>query len=135
VTLQADDFFISDDQLCHLARLKSKQRLHMLTPRFQQLVILKSIRLQVMQSIHEFSHYGFAKCHATARQKFHWHGMANDLQTFISSCCICQQINKTPTQQLHLHSIPLKGLFECLMIDFHEVRTEKRIELILIGTY
>jgi hypothetical protein len=126
VTLQADDFFISNDQLFHLARLKSKKRLHMLTPRFQQLVIPKSLRLQVMQSIHEFSHYGFAKCHATARQKFYWHGMASDLQTFISSCCICQQINKTSTQHLPLHSIPVKGLFECLMIDFHEVRTEKQ---------
>jgi hypothetical protein len=61
-----------------------------------------------------------------ARQKFYWHGMASDLQTFISSCCICQQINKTPTQHLPLHSIPVKSLFECFMIDFHEVSTEKQ---------
>jgi hypothetical protein len=74
VTLQADDFFISNDPLFHLSRLKSKKRLHMLTPRFQQLVIPKSLRLQVMRSIHEFSHYGFAKCHGQAKVLLAWYG-------------------------------------------------------------
>jgi hypothetical protein len=41
VLYQADDFIIQDDQLWHLARLKSK-RLQQISPRFHQLCIPKS---------------------------------------------------------------------------------------------
>jgi hypothetical protein len=42
VLFQADDFFIQDDQLWHLARLKNK-RLQQILPRFHQLFIPKSL--------------------------------------------------------------------------------------------
>jgi hypothetical protein len=85
VLYQADDFFIQDDQLWHLARLKSK-RLQQIAPRFHQLCISKSFRMKIMHAIHDISHYSFLKCYLTARQRFYWHSMASDIATFTQSC-------------------------------------------------
>jgi hypothetical protein len=70
VLYQADDFFIQDDKLWQLARLKSK-RLQQMSPRFHQLCIPKSFRMKIMHAIHPFSHYSFLKCYLTARQRFY----------------------------------------------------------------
>jgi hypothetical protein len=125
VLFQADDFFIQDDQLWHLARLKSK-RLQQISPRFHQLCIPKCFRMKIMQSIHEFSHFSFLKCYLTARQKFYWHSMATEFAMFTKSCLVCQQIRNTAKPHYPLQSIPVSGLFEVLMIDFHEIRQPKR---------
>jgi hypothetical protein len=125
VLFQADDFFIQDDQLWHLARLKNK-RLQQISPRFHQLCIPKCFRMQIMQSIHEFSHFSFLKCYLTARQKFYWHSMATEFAMFTKSCLVCQQIRNTAKPHYPLQSIPVSGLFEVLMIDFHEIRQPKR---------
>jgi hypothetical protein len=125
VLFQADDFFIQDDQLWHLARLKNK-RLQQIAPRFHQLCIPKCFRMKIMQSIHQFSHFSFLKCYLTARQKFYWHSMATEFAMFIKSCLVCQQIRNTAKPHCPLKSIPVSGLFEVLMIDFHEIRQPKR---------
>jgi hypothetical protein len=85
VLLQSDDFFISQDQLFHLARVKNTKRLHSIIHRFQQLVIPKSFRMQLMQAVHEASHFAFLKCYLTARQKVYWRGMATDFVAFTKS--------------------------------------------------
>jgi hypothetical protein len=119
------DFFILNNQLFHLARLKNKKRLHLIAPRFEQLVIPKAFRMQIMQYIHEFSHHGFLKSYLTARQRFYWVGMSSDFADFISSCLVCQQIKNTPQAKYPLQSIPVSGLFSTLMIDFHTVCTDR----------
>jgi hypothetical protein len=48
VLFQTDDFFIQDDQLWHLARLKNK-RLQQISPRLHQLCIPKCFRMKVIQ--------------------------------------------------------------------------------------
>jgi hypothetical protein len=125
VLFQADDFFIQDDQLWHLARLKNK-RLQQISHRFHQLCIPKCFRMKIMQSIHEFSHLSFLRCYLTARQKFYWHSMATEFAMFTKSCLVCQQIRNTAKPHNPLQSIPVSGLFEVLMIDFHEIRQPKR---------
>jgi hypothetical protein len=125
VLFQADDFFIQDDQLWHLARLKSK-RLQQISTRFHQLCIPKCFRMKIMQSIHEFSHFLFLKCYLTARQKFYWHSMATEFAVFTKSCVVCQQIRNTAKPHYPIQSISVSGLFEVLMIDFHEIRQPKR---------
>jgi hypothetical protein len=110
VLFLADDFFILDDQLWHLARLKNK-RLQQISPKFHQLCIPKCFRMKIMQSIHEFSHFSFLKCYLTARQKFYWHSMATEFAVFTKSCLVCQQIRNTATPQYPLQSIPVLGLF------------------------
>jgi hypothetical protein len=125
VLFQADNFFIQDDQLWHLARLKNK-RLQQISPRFHQLCIPKCFRMKIMQSVHEFSHFSFLKCYLTARQKFYWHSMATEFAMFTKSCLVCQQIRNTAKPHYPLQSIPVSGLFEVLMIDFHEIRQPKR---------
>jgi hypothetical protein len=79
-----------------------------------------------MQSIHEFSHFSFLKCYLTARQKFYWHSMATEFAMFTKSCLVSQQIRNTTKPYYPLQSIPVSGLFEVLMIDFHEIRQPKR---------
>jgi hypothetical protein len=79
-----------------------------------------------MQSIHEFSHFSFLKCYLTARLKFYWHSMATEFAMFTKSCLVCQQIRYTAKPHYPLHSIPVSGLFEVLMIDFDEIRQPKR---------
>jgi hypothetical protein len=105
VLYQADDFFIQDDQLWHLARLKSK-RLQQIAPRFHQLCIPKSFRMKIMHAIHDFSHYSFLKCYLTARQRFYWHSMASEFAMFTQSCLVCQQIRNTakPHFPINLYS-------------------------------
>jgi hypothetical protein len=125
VLFQADDFFMQDDQLWHLARLKNN-RLQQISPRFNQLCIPKGFRMKIMQSIHEFSHFSFLKCYLTARQKFYWHSMATEFAMFTKSCLVCQQIRNTTKPHYPLQSLPVSGLFEVLMIDFHEIRQPKR---------
>jgi hypothetical protein len=124
VLYQADDFFIQDDQLWHLARLKSK-RLQQIAPRFHQLCIPKSFRMKIMHAIHDFSHYSFLKCYLTARQRFYWHSMASEFAMFTQSCLVCQQIRNTAKPHFPLTSIPPSNLFETLMLDFHEIRPPK----------
>jgi hypothetical protein len=125
---QTEDFFISNDQLFHLARIKNRKRLHLMSPRYQQLVVPKSLRMSLMQSIHEFSHFGFLKCYLTARQKFFWVGMATDFKTFIDSCLVCQQIKSTPQAHYPLTSIYPTSLFHTVTIDFHTVKQEARFQ-------
>jgi hypothetical protein len=125
VLLQSDDFFISQDQLFHLARVKNTKRLHSIIHRFQQLVIPKSFRMQLMQAVHEASHFAFLKCYLTARQKFYWRGMATDFEAFTKSCLVCQQLRNSKPPHYPLQSIPVTQLFDTLMIDFHEVRQDK----------
>jgi hypothetical protein len=124
VLYQADDFFIQDDQLWHLARLKSK-RLQQIAPRCHQLCIPESFRMQFMQAIHEFSHYSFLKCYLAARQRFYWHSMATEFAMFTHSCLVCQQIRNTAKPNFPLTSIPPSNLFDTLMIDFRELRPPK----------
>jgi hypothetical protein len=82
--------------------------------------------MKIMQSIHEFSHFSFLKCYLTARQKFYWHSIATEFAMFTKSCLVCQQIRNTAKPHYPLQSTPVSGLFEVLMIDFHEIRQPKR---------
>jgi hypothetical protein len=52
--------------------------------------------------------------------------MATEFAMFTKSRLVCQQIRNTAKPHYPLHSIPVSGLFEVLMIDFHEIRQLKR---------
>jgi len=80
-----------------------------------------------MQSVHEFSHFGFLKCYLTTKQRFYWVNMSSDFKQFIDSCLICQQIETQPQQKYPLTSIPVSyRLFDTWQIDFHSVKQEKK---------
>jgi hypothetical protein len=128
ILFQIEDFYISNDQLFHLARNKSRKRGHLMAPRLQQLVIPKAWRMQIMQAIHDFSHFAFLKCYLTARQKYFWVGMASDFKAYTDSCLVCQQIKNTPQPKYPITSIPPANLFDMITIDFHTVKQEKRFQ-------
>jgi hypothetical protein len=56
ILMQAPDFYIENDQLFHLARIRSK-RLALIQPRYPQLCIPRAQRLLVMESYHNLSVY------------------------------------------------------------------------------
>jgi hypothetical protein len=78
ILCQIDDYYIEDNQLWHLARLRGK-RLTKIAPRFQQLCIPRQFRMKIMESIHNISHFSFLKCYLTARQRFYWPAMATEM--------------------------------------------------------
>jgi hypothetical protein len=125
ILCQIDDYYIEDDQLWHLARLRGK-RLTKITPRFQQLCIPKQFWMKIMESIHNISRFSFLKCYLTARQRFYWPAMATEMAIFTKSCLVCQQIKFSAQPKYPVHGMPTHDLFECLHIDFHEIRTPKK---------
>jgi hypothetical protein len=125
ILCQIDDYYIEDDQLWHLARLRGKH-LTKIVPRFQQLCIPRQFRLKIMESIHNISHFSFLKCYLTARQRFYWPAMATEMAIFTKSCLVCQQIKFSAKPKYPVHGMPSHNLFECLHVDFHEIRTPKK---------
>jgi hypothetical protein len=124
ILCQIDDYYIEDNQLWHLARLRGK-RLTKIAPRFQQLCIPRQFRMKIMESIHNISHFAFLKCYLTARQRFYWPAMATEMAIFTKSCLVCQQIKFSAKPKYPVHGMPTHNLFDCLHIDFHEIRTPK----------
>jgi hypothetical protein len=125
ILCQIDDYYIEDNQLWHLARLRGK-RLTKIAPRFQQLCIPRQFRMKIMESIHNISHFSFLKCYLTARQRFYWPAMATEMAIFTKSCLVCQQIKFSAQPKYPVHGMPTHDLFDCLHIDFHEIRTPKK---------
>jgi hypothetical protein len=125
ILCQIDDYYIEYNQLWHLARLRGK-RLAKIVPRFQQLCTPKQFRLKIMDSIHNISHFSFLKCYLTARQRFYWPAMATEMAIFTKSCLVCQQIKFSAKPKYPVHGMPSHNLFECLHVDFHEIRTPKK---------
>jgi hypothetical protein len=125
ILFQIDDFYIEDDQLWHLGRIRGKN-LEKIVPRYQQLCIPKAFRLKLMESIHNISHFSFLKCYLTERQKSYWPGMATEMNIYTKSCLVCQQIKTSPKPHYPMKGIPARCLFQCLQIDYHEIRTPKR---------
>jgi hypothetical protein len=125
IVCRIDDYYIEDSQLWHLARLRGK-RLTKIAPRFQQLGIPRQFRMKIMESIHSISHFSFLKCYLTARQRFYWPAMATEMAIFTKSCLVCQQIKFSAKPKYPVHGMPTHNLFDCLHIDFHEIRTPKK---------
>jgi hypothetical protein len=124
ILCQIDEYYIEDNQLWHLARLRGK-RLTKIAPRFQQLCIPRQFRMKIMESVHNISHFSFLKCYLTARQRFYWPAMATEMAVFTKSCLVCQQIKFSAKPKYPVHSMPTHNLFDCLHLDFHEIRTPK----------
>jgi hypothetical protein len=79
-----------------------------------------------MESIHNISHFSFLKCYLTARQRFYWPAMATEMAIFTKSCLVCQQVKFSAAPKYPVHGMPTHNLFECLHVDFHEIRTPKK---------
>jgi Integrase zinc binding domain len=112
-----EDFFIQNEQLFHLARIRSK-RLSQILPRFIQLCIQASARLAIISAFHD--HSGFLKSYLTMKTRYFWVGSATDVRPYVSSCTTCQQIEQQVNKpRLPLTSLPVQDLFECIHVDHH----------------
>jgi Integrase zinc binding domain len=116
---QTEDFFIQNEQLFHLARIRSK-RLSQIMPRFIQLCIPPSARLAIISAFHDQTHAGFLKSYLTLKTRYFWVGSATDVRLYVSSCTTCQQIKPQVNKpRLPLTSLPVQDLFECIHVDHH----------------
>jgi hypothetical protein len=122
IIFQADNFYIENDQLWHMAVVRSK-RLNQIRPAYPQLCVPPQFREQILEAYHNWSHVGFLKTYLTIKQNYYWPGQSTDVQMFIQTCTTCQKIKTdVSTKPLPLTSMPIRRLFECAHIDFHEVR-------------
>jgi hypothetical protein len=122
VTFQSDDYFIENQKLYHLARIRGK-RLSQILPRWPQLVIPKAYRELVLRSFHGLSHTGFLKSYLTCRMRYYWDGQATDFKLYISACETCMQIKhpQPANPKLPLTSLKTRKLFEVLHLDHHTI--------------
>ena len=120
ILYQIDDFFINDDQLFRLAKIRGK-RLDKIQQRFEQLCIPKKYRLAIIQHYHDLSHDGYLKCYLSSKQKFFWHGAATDFRLFIENCQICQTIKSNLSKKLPMTSLPAPRVFETCHLDHHSL--------------
>jgi Integrase zinc binding domain len=93
IAVQAENFYIENDQLYHLAVMRGK-RLNLIRPAFTQLCTPKRYRVEALERYHNFGHVGFLKTYLTIKQVHFWPGMSFDLQHFIKTCDTCQRIKR-----------------------------------------
>jgi hypothetical protein len=60
-----------------------------------------------------------------ARQKFYWPAMALEMAIYTKSCLVCQKIKPSSKPHYPIQGIPAKQIFECLQVDYYEIRTPK----------
>ena len=122
------DYFIRREQLWHYARRSKKMRLFKrVLPRTEQLCIPQCMRLNILRSIHDQSHWAFQKCYLTARTKYHWEGCATDFREFTETCSTCKMIRNNKKKQQVIKPLPVAStIFSTLHIDFHTVVTSKK---------
>ena len=122
IAIQAENFYIENDQLYHIAVMRGK-RMNLIRPAFAQLCTPKRYRMEVLERYHNFGHVGFLKTYLTIKQVHFWPGMSFDVQHFIKTCDTCQRIKRDANApRPKLTSLPVRKMFEICHIDHHEVR-------------
>ena len=102
----------------------------------RQLVIPKSLRAEVMSSLHDDqaggAHFGIDKTYAKIKERYYWEGMLSDIQRWIQSCYPCQ-MRKSPriVSRAPLKPIEVSGPFSHIVIDvMSEIpESEKKINI------
>jgi hypothetical protein len=121
ITIQAENFYIENDQLYHIAVLRGK-RLNLIRPAFAQLCTPKRYRMEVLERYQNLEHIGFLKTYLTMKQVHFWPGTSFDVQHFIKTCDTCQRTKRdVNAPKPKLTSLPVK-MFEICHIDHHEIR-------------
>ena len=85
----------------------------------ERVIIPQSLKQDTLNQLHA-AHQGVEKTRLRARDSVYWHGISNDIESMISRCPICQEHQKSQTQEtLHPHEIPTTK-WEVLGADFFE---------------
>ncbi len=117
--LQADNFFLNAaGVLYHIQCIRNK-RFSEYLPSASQVCVPKCLREIVLHQMHDQScHCGFEKAYTTARQRFWWKSMPEDLNLHIKSCGICirckPQYNKKKVPQTN---IEIPGFMQAWSFD------------------
>ena len=89
------------------------------TVQFRQIVLPECYRQLVYRELHEeMGHLGVEKVYELAQQRFHWPGMARDIQNHIQNRCRCL-VDKKPNVQDRAPLMPMVAQypFEMVAID------------------
>jgi hypothetical protein len=71
VILQEQDYYIKSNKLFHLGRVGKRVKLKVLVKRHEQLVVPRSLKIQVLQAYHDTSHYSYTKAYLSARKTWY----------------------------------------------------------------
>lgn len=110
--LVTKDYVIKDQILLHKLHINNKEKLVIALP--------TSLRGTIICLYHdEHGHMDAKRTASMITNKYHWHGLQNDVSQYVASCPICQATNhKTnqPTGHLHFREIPEKP-FAVISVD------------------
>ena len=85
----------------------------------ERVVIPQSLKQDTLKQLHA-AHQGIEKTRLRARDSVYWQGISNDIESMTSQCPICQEHQKSQTQETLLpHEIPTTK-WEVLGADFFE---------------
>ena len=115
--LTIDDYFMEDGILYHIWTPVGRQK----RDSFAQLVVPKSLHLEILQAAHDdvlAGHLGIAKTYEVIRRRFYWHQMFVDVSHYCKFCRDCA-MKKAPRSghKAPLIPIPVKGPFHRVGID------------------
>ena len=124
ILVQIDDFHIQNNQLVHLANIRTK-RLNQIRHRWTQLCVRRQYRVTVMKCFHELNHSAFLKSYLSAKQRLWWPGMCQDFKLYVEGCLTCQQTKSfVARQKFPLTSNPvIPDYFSHVHIDHHKMST------------
>jgi len=118
IVVQAEFFYLKDGILYHVQCIRNK-RMNEYLPLISQICIPKCLREIIMRQVHDKScHAGFEKAWSTARQKYWWKTLSNDLLIWVRNCTICGRVkpeyNKKKIPQTN---IEVAGFMEAWSFD------------------
>ena len=115
--LTIDDYFMEDGILYHIWTPVVRQK----RDSFVQLVVPKSLHLEILQAAHDdvlAGHLGIAKTYEVICRRFYWHQMFVDVSHYCKSCRDCA-MKKAPRSghKAPLIPIPVEGPFHRVGVD------------------
>ena len=79
--------------------------------RGRRIVLPISMSSQVIQTLHELSHWGVQRTFDMIRQKFYWRGLFRDVERLCSSCEVCLKSKRQAARKQPLVPIKLRYNF------------------------
>jgi len=119
IIVQADNFYLHHTNVLYHVQCVRTKRLHEYLPLVSQVCVPKCLREIVLKQVHDRAcHAGFEKAWTSARQRFWWKSLAEDIHLYIRSCEICArckpEYNKKKVPQTN---IAVAGFMEAWSFD------------------
>ena len=120
VLLESQDYIFENGVLYHLYYPRGKG--HKADRLIKQLIVPQVLRNDVLLSYHDSllgGHQGMERTYQSIRQKYFWPRMFSDIESYVTSCEICQQVKRNyHAMPAPLQPLPAGDTFSRLHLDF-----------------